>query len=75
MGGAAEGTTVARLGDMATTSARPTTHPRLIPRIRQTATDEATIDGPVGWSSSDTLFVLLLVAAVTICALVPLALL
>ena len=55
---------------MATTSAHPTPHPRLIPRVRHT-----TIEQPIGWSSSDTLFVLLLIAAVTVCALVPLALL
>ena len=55
--------------------ARPTTHPRLIPRVRSTTTNEALMEQPIGWSSSDTLFVLLLVAAVTVCALVPLALL
>jgi hypothetical protein len=51
-----------------TTSARPPTHPRLIPvdQLRR---------HPEGWTDSDTLFVVLLFVAVAICALVPLALL
>lgn len=55
---------------MATTTAgRPPTHPRLIPadRLRRAQ--------PIGWSSSDSLFLLLLFAAVMVCAIVPLALL
>jgi len=45
-------------------------HPRLIPveQLRRRVQ-------PRGWSESDTLFVLLLLAAVAVCALVPLALL
>ena len=56
---------------MATTiAARPPTHPRLIP----TAELRARVQ-PIGWSTSDSLFLALLFAAVAICALVPLALL
>lgn len=56
---------------MATTTAgRPPTHPRLIP-----ATELRARVQPVGWSQSDSLFLLLLFAAVALCALVPLALL
>ena len=45
-------------------------HPRLIPveHLRERVQ-------PTGWSQSDTLFVLLMFAAVAICAIVPLALL
>ena len=52
-----------------TTNVRQT-HPRLIPveQLRRRIQ-------PEGWSQSDTLFVLLLLAAVAVCALVPLALL
>jgi hypothetical protein len=43
------------------------THPRLVAR--------APTAQPIGWSQDDTLFVVLLLAAVVMCALVPLALL
>jgi hypothetical protein len=52
---------------IATVSAVRRTHPHLIARA-QTAR-------PVGWSQDDTLFVVLLLAAVMLCATVPLALL
>ena len=49
---------------------RPPTHPRLISAEQLRARVQ-----PAGWSQSDSLFLLLLFAAVAICALVPLALL
>ena len=56
---------------MATTTAGlPPTHPRLISADQLRARVQ-----PVGWSPSDSLFLLLVFAAVAICALVPLALL
>ena len=52
-----------------TSAGRPATHPRLIPA------EHLRRQQPVGWSDSDTLFLLLLFAAVAVCALVPFALL
>jgi len=65
------------LANMATTTFSASTkenvrqsHPRLIPveRLRERVQ-------PVGWTRTDTLFVLMLLAAVAVCAFVPFALL
>lgn len=53
-----------------TTGISRRTHPRLIARRTNTHVVQA-----LGWTKDDTLFVVLLLAAVVLCATVPLALL